>query len=481
MNDITRHPLKTRNRRLRRRLPALIAVVAAVTAGIALWTDQPDVPPPPTDNAPRQSVLFSAERDSLLSFTINPSAGEAYTVCLTENGFAVADHPAYPLVESDVEQMIEGVLLVEAVETVGHADKVEGGLAMIGLQPPEMSLTAEFAGGTTLSLLFGSRAPSDIPTDYLMMGGSNMVYTVPSSLRTQLDRGLNTLHPVPDIAVPPDTLLSVSFAGVAPYAFTLGKNGEDPLAITAPHPSPISKDSASAFLRSAGAMRLAQFVRYANRYDGLDEYGLNSASPFVIFVYTDPHMPGGTNTLQLLLGSNISQIGFYCLYDGAVYKASHLSMGFLYNKKATDFAGKLLDIPVDSLSRVAFTSPSGSTEYALSHTERILPNNEVALDEAGMPVFDLSVTKDGSPYDNELFLVFYNKLLALSPAGAYPEPRLPTGQPLIRLEITAGDIDRNIAFYADGPLHAAAAVDGTALVYVALLDLAALFPDIALI
>jgi hypothetical protein len=98
-----------------------------------------------------------------------------------------------------------------------------------------------------------------------------------------------------------------------------------------------------------------------------------------------------------------------------------------------------------------------------------------------MPVFDLSVTKDGSPYDNELFLVFYNKLLALSPAGAYPEPRLPIGQPLIRLEITAGDIDRNIAFYADGPLHAAAAVDGTALVYVALLDLAALFPDIALI
>ena len=106
--------------------------------------------------------------------------------------------------------------------------------------------------------------------------------------------------------------------------------------------------------------------------------------------------------------------------------------------------------------------------YALTRTERVAPNNDLALDDAGNVIWDVHLTRNGAPADYDAFASAYSALVATGVAGMLPAEDDFTGEP--HTLYTFCDVDgavHTIALTSYGVLHDAVSVDGHQAFYIA--------------
>ena len=158
------------------------------------------------------------------------------------------------------------------------------------------------------------------------------------------------------------------------------------------------------------------------------------------------------------------EVLFYCLYRGAVYKATVFSAGFLRSQSYEELLlAAPFNAPTNDLSRLVWEEGAQTLAYDIFLQERVDKNNALETDENGSVLYDVVALRQGEQVSSDDFLYAYRALLQLRATDPLPaDYRLPDTPPLLRVTLTRSASTRQVALYPCDPLHDAVAVDGVA-------------------
>ena len=309
-----------------------------------------------------------------------------------------------------------------------------------------------------------------------MLSDDQGVYLVSPQIRSNLDHPLGALHPISRIDFNSELLDRIEVAG-DDGAFALEHNA-GMWQIISPYQHPADPGALAALRKDIGAMRLAVYVDQASALD-MAEYGLSSPKRSITFhlaesvIITPPQDedPGSARQvpaqeMTFAIGKDIDGIGFYCLYQDAVYQASYASMGFLTTISLDELTARNpVIIPINQLSSLTVNQEGISREYQVELVERIEKNNALSLDEAGQQLYDPVISLNGQDFEQPAFIREYLKLMDLGGIGRLPANYKPEGKPVVSYAFLAEGLSLELAFYQYDALHLAMAVNGHALFY----------------
>lgn len=448
-----------------------LVMVAGVTALLLAKPPAPDLPPKEDHSV----LLRQAAKDDLKSITITQPGRSSYRLLVNDGLLSVPDTDGFVMDAALQERMISTLLYVEALDDLGPLTKEDWlHLEDYGLGQSAFGLSIDYADGTSLDLHIGDRIPGELPEDYLLVGGQDRLYSIAVDVRNTFDRRLNQLHHVPRIDFSTELLDRVDFQGTD--ALTLVKLASGTWQMEQPITAPADVVAIQRLLKQINAMRFAAFVTDATP-ESLAGFGLLNPRSSVTF-YLAPsviseYSPEGQllsqqsvaeQSITISFGDEVPGVGFYCLYNDTVYQSTDLSMGFLYRMDPRSFIGKHpVDLPLSSLKRFLWRIPGYSRDYGISLVESILPNNELARDEAGEVLHEYLITYEDIEVPAEDVAEAYSQLMSLSGSGPVPADFSPQGEPLLAVELHHANGIRSVVFWSLDTLSAAVEVNGSIL------------------
>ncbi len=474
-----------------------IVVLMALILGLILWLKPfawQRKPPVVASEPDTSKLLFTASEEELLSFTIHPRQGESYTILRENKAYRLASDADFPLDSGMIRHMVDAILYLEVSDTLTDLKDELDHLDEFGLLQGALRVSADFADGRKLMFAIGDRSPFEVPRDYLMMTGDSHLYAIPSDVREALDYRVNLLHSLPAINFSPDLLDSLVIQS-ADGTLQLQRLAQDLWELREPFIYPADMNLINQMLTQVKGMRFAAFVAEGSE-ENLRRYGLETPRYSV-----QMHLPASTisaypdeggepivtqvpaQVLRFDIGNNIEHLGFYCLFRGTIYQASDLSMGFMLNHQPEPYLSRApFDIPMNQISEISFSSATGNQNFAISLVEQVLPNNELARDEAGNVLHNYLVRLGDREIDPEPLAQAYAKLMRLSASGRLPaDYALDAKAALLTVTTKAYDRSRIISFYPFDALNAAMMVNGQVRDYVPLDRLMPLIDEISAI
>ncbi len=461
---------------LKGRLIASISILAAA-ATVYVLTRPPKLPPP--EPLPDTSaILFSAEEDDLLSFTIKRPGEEAYTVLRTDTGFQLLGQEYYVLNPEVISQMTANLAFLNAEETFDsdvtsdpswHAED-------FGLSEEALEISARFQDDRSYTLYLGADAPGEPPKDYGQVKGSSALYGFSPSLREVFDHPKTWLHAVPQINFAPELLNAVTLTRPG-ETLSIRRIEDDVWELSSPVSYPVSAGSIESLKTHISGMRLAGFVDQASRLE-LADYGLQTPqltvvfdlSPSLITRYDEALEPASADEVEaqqivLAFGSKVNNIGYYCLFDGAVYQVTDLSMGFLPKMRTEDYLSAYpVNIPLNRVNTFEVADGDGlSKKLTIELVEEVLPNNQLSRDKDGETLYTFIFSDpSGTEIETSRAAALYEALMAIRSTGNLDAPSGDsTGKALLTVSLEYGGNRRTVKLYPYDALHAAIEVNGT--------------------
>ena len=180
-----------------------------------------------------------------------------------------------------------------------------------------------------------------------------------------------------------------------------------------------------------------------------------------------PRLDYPQQTLTYVIGGEKSDLIDYVLFDGHLYTTSRFNIGMFldYDVRATMSRYPVM-VALGNLAKLTIIEPAGTAEYVLTRTERVAANNELVTDEDGSVLYDVTVTRNGEPYDYDAFAAVYNAWSLVTVSGVLPEGEYTLEEPPYRYIFT--DVDgtvHEVGLTTFDALHDAVIVDGHAAFY----------------
>lgn len=458
----------------------VIVLLMALASILAWYATRLNSPVPLPETAPEERViLIRREESELARFEVVSSQGDRFALIQGPEGhYSVEGQPDYPLDPAQLQLMVRDLTVLDANEEAGRVEMTDEALDALGLGARAARVTAEYADGSQITLILGNSAMTEIPSDYLMLLGSDRVYTVSPETREHFDRTLATLHPVPAINITSALVDEVRFEGRDALRL---RQEEGLWEIVAPFAYPAQPEQVSRLLSNISRMRFALYHSEATpqalRDTGLDPPARTVTlllSPSTIIAYDEEGLPARTRQvdaqqLRIALGNDIDKIGLYCLYEGKIYQASNASMGFLRDAALSELLSDApVTLPVNRLSALHVEEGRDSREYRIEMVEQVLPNNQIGRDAQGNILFEPYITKNAQEYDWDTFLRGYIQLMNLRRAGRVREGfQAAEKTPVRRYLLYTGErLAWELALFPYDALHYAVRVNGRFVDYV---------------
>ncbi len=473
-------PVRKKTPPPRRRSLLLLAFPLTAALILLIWLffgqKAPEAWVPPISNTDEELTLLSRDASELLRFSVTPSVEEPFSIVFADGKAQVEGNTDFPLEQREIDLMVKDLTLLTAHEELGRITMDGQSLEALGLGKTAARVKAEYSDGTSADLVFGGRAPTEIPSDYLMMNGDGRVFSVSTDMRPHFDRGLNTLHPVPALNF--DSVLTDGLSVSGEGGFEV-RQSEGLWEVVSPFRYPADEEQVRSLLLAIGKMRLAVYAGKAEG-DNLSKYGFDHASrsvridlaPSVIQGYDAQGNPGQSldvpgQSFHFQIGDPIGSLGFYLLYEGEIYQVSHASMGFLYSMDIDDILSPApVNVPINRLTRLSVHRGGESRAYEVSMIEKILPNNQHERDEAGNLLYEPYITVNGQEADSTAILREYLRLMALSASGKLPEGFASEEEQAVRYLLSGPFGELELALYPFDALHYAMRVNGQFIHYV---------------
>lgn len=382
------------------------------------------------DHKQNEIMLVDKDANQVNRMRISLPGEKPYSLLSGPEGFLVEGIQDFQLDQAEAAMMARNLAQVQTDDALGKIELKNENLAAFGLDHQALRIFCEYADGDTKEFILGGPTGTEIPGNYLMIAGDDQVYTVSAAMKSMFDRSLNTLHTLPKINFNGKLLDRVTFSGKE--TFTLNQH-EGLWEVISPIKYPVDETKARKLLDGIAKMRLAVYVGKATE-SALKQYGFGSDSNTISFelaksIITRLDDQGNPvqqqnvseQVLSLSIGHPIDHIGFYCLYDGSIYQASHASMGFLNEFSIPEVLSRSpINIPINRLQRLEISKGSHSNVYEISLVEKIMQNNALAVDGQGNILYEPHVIKDDKEISSDAFLREYLKLMGLSASGTLP-------------------------------------------------------------
>ena len=458
-----------------RLLLLLLCLGALLGAGAYFLRPSPQAPALPPAAEPL--YLLHRPAEEILSISIAPREGGAYTLARGENGFSLAGLESEALRDWVMEDLASIVSSLPAEDVA--ADPAEGHaveLGDFGLEPPWVTVSVAYRDGEQTRLRFGDLTPDDSPKRYCMMDGDARVFTVMSEESQVFFYEKDFLRAFDQPELDGALLDRIDVSGQLSFGARYTPSGWQ---MDAPFSYPLAPARTDQLLRQIGAMAFEALLGEARALN-LSDYGLDAPAltvtltqaPTVLTAETAAGtvgIPVPERTYTLLLGAETGKSGVYLCWEDQVYKASNFLLGF-WKELTVDslLLRQPVNLLVNDLSGVSFQCGDVSAAYEVRMVEGLTANNQIAVDEYGNTLYDCAVRRAGeqTDMDAEAFLDWYIRLASLAPAGELPPGYAPQGECLARIVLTNAHLTRVIEFFPWDALHDAIAVDGVALYYV---------------
>ena len=466
-----------------------VALAAAVALVVLLPTIREKIPgktatenqlPPPRE----QALLHQEEPAQLESVYISQRDGDSYELRYRDGAlYLVEDGEWLDINDTYSDELLKvSTYLLVSDKVTDDAAEVEPYLADMGLKPPRVEVTVTMTDGRQYTLQIGSGVPQ---TTYSYYRWSELpgVYMCDSGVSDAFLMSKNRLRPVqqPEFSSTLVDSVILTKGDVTTEVFlTSDTAGNTVGSIVAPYCYPMEEEYIAALKTT-----LDNFVLGTLEGDATEErlaaYGFDD--PLCV---VELHQKAGTRmitdengalstqelpeqTLRFTFGRQEGEYFYTCLYEGKIYMVSRFLVEALIKGGAdvwiTQYPMRLMS---SQLGSVTLTTASGKMEIHAQYTERVLPNNQLEVDEEGNIVYDITVLVDGEEWTLDGLDRLADRLYQTKASGLVPGNFVWQGtEPRWTLEVTTvyGQT-RTISGYAMDPFTDALLVDGVMLQYV---------------
>ena len=389
-------------------LTALLAAAAAVLLLLPGWKQQAVSSAMPDSPADRQKNLSQTDAATLLSLRVQQLNGEDYTLQYKDGSLWLEENT--PISESVSAEMLEAVTLISTTDQVAaDVEEVREHLTDMGLEPPQITVTATYSDGRTETLEIGGEVP-ETTYRYLRWSGDPGVYMGDIGIGEVFSMTRNRLIAVeqPEISTAlVDAVQLENTAGTVSVRFTVDSAGYASAALTAPENYPMDAEKAQSLQSALNNFRLGTPEGMLTD-ETHAQYGLETPMA-VLTLHQQAGYASRTNDEGQLVSEEISERDFVftfgdfgsdyfysCAYEGRVYQVSRLLTEALVQGSWESWcATRPADLGTAELRSIQIIRGSGVLEWQKTKTERVLANNQLETDTDGNVIYDEAVALNG--------------------------------------------------------------------------------------
>lgn len=459
---------------------ALVLLLPAIRSTIPGKTASENQLPPPRE----QQLLHEEEAAGLACVEISHLDGESYLLSYKEGAlYLVEDGRWMDINDTYSDELIQAsTYLLVSDKVTDDAAEVEPYLADMGLNPPLAEAKVTLTDGREYTLQVGNTVPG---TTYSYYRWSELpgVYMCDSGIRDAFFMTKNRLLPVaqPEFSSTlVDSVILIRDGITTEVLLTSDTAGNTVGSLLQPWQYPMADEYVSALKTTLDNFRLGTLEGEATE-ENLTLYGFDD--PICVL---EMHQKPGTRmitdetgalstlempeqTLRFTFGRPEGDYFYTCLYEGNIYLVSRLFVETLIQGGGEEWLSQYpLRLNSAQLGSVILTTQKGSMEIHAQYTERVLPNNELEVDEEGNLVYDIAVTVNGEEWTVDGLDGLADRFYQTKAAGRMSADfAWQDMQPRWTLELTTvyGQT-RTVSGYRVDPFTDALVVDGVMLQYV---------------
>ena len=456
------HPPKRQPKRKRTRLvmSLLFAALALAAAFVALLPEIRRAFPakPPMIKVQQTTYRTLDKRDAaqLESVVIYPDGVNGYqlkmqdgALMLQHNGRNVAIDPTYQteIVEMLTEISVENTVVEDASEA---ADQLEA----MGLAAPQCKAVARYADGSVETFEVGGMV-HDSADYYFRWSGAPGIYTCHSGVLETLTLTENLLIPFEQPVIYGSLVhkLHLSNAnGECSIEFADGAYGR----LIAPCVYPLPAAAAQSMMNAAENVRLgayeAQLTDENRSFYGFDQPLCTIEIEQRAGMTSAVGEEGGLTLMEVsaqqqrfVIGRAEGEFFYTCAYEGDVYLISRFLVEMLVN---ADWRSLITRTPAamegSLLSYIVFETPAETIEVHVTHTERVLENNQLETDADGNLVYQTDVTVNGQAAPQELLDELLDRLNSFTVEGSIAAGAVVDTEPRWRITLVTDTGDTRV-------------------------------------
>lgn len=425
-------------------------------------------------------TLDEADRNVLSEITVRHREGESYTLSY-QNGELYLNGEGGKLAlinESQAEDILKSATLIAVEDVVTRdAQEVREHLPDMGLEPAEISVRVRYQNGREDTIDLGYNVP-ETTYHYYRWSGDPGIYMCDAGVYEAFEYTAQMLLPVSQPVLEKTLInhITLRLKDQEPFEIQFSTDGAGHTTGTLKHPYvyPLDTTAAEALLTAASNFRLGTKQGDVTE-ENLSEYGFDD--PLAVI---DIHQQAGAygeidetgayvtqsaaeQTLRIVLGRKEGDYFYTCEYAGECYLVSN----FLVAPLLPSSSDTLISQTPADLGDVVITSiqvqlGGEMLDIRQSRSERVLADNQLATDESGNTLYDVTITKNGQPMTEEAFAALVSRLKALKVSGnVEPGFDLGASTPRWQLSITTlSGLTRTLAAYPMDTFFDALAVDG---------------------
>lgn len=429
---------------------------------------------------------YPAAEVARLAITLR--SGESWAALQTAEGqLTMEDDPGYE-VSADSAQTLLNAARVISFEDVLSDDPAEyqHRLAEFGLDTPRVVAEITYADGASWVLRIGDLIHLEEANAYYMtIDGDNRLLALDKGTAESLMVEKALLHPVTQPTLHKARFDRITFArgnGEILAEWTLqgeiGGNAQDRWMLTVPAQYPADGEAVSNLQDNLANIRLGAYVGEATP-DNLTAYGFDQPR-FVLTIHQAAGSIGTTgmdgvfgvtdwpeDTFTLTVGNARNDAVDYVRVGDKIYISSHYSLDVFMSMDAISTLSRYtVPVALGNLKQLTITDTAGERVYAITRTEQVTENNELATDLDGHILYDTTCQLNGADLAYAVFESAYNDLLRVSVSGSLPEGWTPAQAPhtTFRFEAFTGE-SYTLELVSFDAMHDAVLLDGNALFY----------------
>ena len=481
---------KKQSRIIRPRTVLILAAAAALIMGTAVFFvlrgDTKDSPSQIHTASEYVTVLGAYTLDDIVSVTITPPDGEAYTLLARDGALVYAEDPSFPLRPGITELITANICAVRSENTVLDTAERPVKLADFGLEPCRCMCSFRLTDGTENVIRIGNQIfGGEIPYYYFMWNGDTRIFAGGTDMYSAFSYDRSFLHTVDQPSVNTDILDAVEITGQNTLSLRYTDIGWQ---IASPFSYPADPSLMTGYLANLSHILFSRYICPSEEADlealGLEKPMLTLTVTEAESVLTVPDTSGNFHTWPVpearsvfRFGADYDEYNRYVEYNGAVYTATRYLTDFLFGVGAKDLClSSPFSLDIYQLTGLEAVSPSVRVRYDIALTEQVGRNGALITDEMGNTLYDCSVLKNGEGMDTNAFLTWYATCLRpVGPSGICADPPQQEGNPAASFTLFSEKSKRTVSFYRSG-LQYLMYVDGTCRFYVSSQFFDQLFP-----
>ena len=416
-----------------------VLVVVLFVLSIVLAVALPRLPLlnslPITENSSAPStvvVIQDRKAEMLKSIKISPLNEETFILHYINEKLYVEEGEALNEVQPIyAEALIKASTLILAEDTVAlNLQEVESVLPDMGLDTPKSEVVIEYADGQSITLYLGGNVPH---TNFGYFRWGNGVYLCNSDMFDVFTMTKRRLLPLEKIQISAKLIneVTLTLADKEPIKMTFESDNQGVVfgTMITPISYPLKSDETKKILTSLENFRLGTKVEVLVP-EKMEKLGFDKPLAVIEIhqkegAYSYSNQNGELLAKQLpvmdlrfVIGKQKGEHFYNCEYSGSYYLVNRYMLEYIMG---IDPVQLLTNRPADvgdvELGKVSLQTGAGLIDIRVNYSEKVLPNNELELDEFGKPIIETTVVCNGENMSLEAWNALVKRMKEFSVAG----------------------------------------------------------------